>query len=313
MRKPRLLYLGGLYHVIARGNQRQKTFLVKVDFVKYLELLGEHLETREIRLYAYCLMPNHVHLLVEQAGDYPLSRYMHRLQTAYTQFFNRTHKKVGHLFQGRYKAILVDKDSYLLELVRYIGLNPFRAKLEEKPGIYPWTSHQQYLGRENKPLAKVEVEPVLALFSKRKKEAQKAYLRFVKEGMGEGHREDLYDVRQGHILGDQEFEQKAHQKAQRPLSGASLKVKKTLPEIWKVLLKREGHSEDPTGHRRSRLMEEAAYLAFEGCGISQREIGVYFGKNQSAVSQAIRRLEMKWKEQPGEKEKWFRWARHLEY
>ena len=135
MRKPRLLYPGGLYHVIARGNQRQKIFLAKADFLKYLKLLGEHLGTREIRFYAYCLMPNHVHLLIEQAGEYP----------------------------------------------------------------------------------------------------------------------------------------------------------------------------------RGRLMEEAAYLAFEGCGISQKEIGIYFGINQSAVSQDIRRLEVKWKEQPEEREKWFRWARHLEY
>jgi REP element-mobilizing transposase RayT len=301
-----------LYHVIVRGNQRQKTFLANGDFLKYLKLLGEHLEAHEIRLYAYCLMPNHVHLLIEQAGEYPLSRYMHRLQTAYTQYFNRTHKKVGHLFQGRYKAILVDRDSYLLELVRYIQLNPLRAKLEEEPGVYPWTSHKQYLGRGNEPLARVEVESILALFGKRKKEAQNAYLRFVKEGAGEGHREDLYDVRQGHILGDQEFEQKAYEKARKPLSGASLKLKKTLSEIWKGLLKREGHREEPEGHRRSRLMEEAAYLAFEGCGISQKEIGIYFGINQSAVSQAIRRLEMKWKELPGEKEKWFRWARRQE-
>lgn len=312
MRKPRLLFPGGLYHVIARGNQKQKTFLTKEDYLKYLRLLGEQLELREIKLFAYCLMPNHVHLLMEQAGNHPLSRYMQRLQTAYTQYFNRKHEKVGHLFQGRYKAIVVDKDSYLLELVRYIQLNPFRAKLEKQPGEYPWTSHKQYMGQEKKPLAKAEAGPVLAMFSKRKKEAQRAYVRFVGEGSEEGHREDLYDVRQGHVLGDMEFEQEAHQKARKPLAMASLKVRKTLPEIWKWLLKREGHQTEPEGHRRSRLMEEAAYLAFEGCGISQREIGSYFGINQSAVCHAIRRLERTWKERSGEKEEWFQAVRCLE-
>ena len=297
--------------MIARGNQRRKTFWVKEDYLKYLKLLGERLEAHEIRLYAYCLMPNHVHLLVEQGGEYPLSRYMHRLQTAYTQYFNRRHKKIGHLFQGRYKAIVVDKDSYLLELVRYIQLNPLRAKLEQKMGEYPWTSHGQYLGREKGPLAKVEVGEVLALFGKGQKAAIKGYLRFVKEGVGEGHREDLYDVRQGHVLGDEEFEWKAHQSAKKPLAKSSLKLRLNLPKIWENLLERQGPEGEVKGHRRSRLIEEAAYLAFEGCGISQREIGDYFQIQQSAVSHAIHRLERKWKEEPEEKEKWFRWAQGL--
>jgi REP element-mobilizing transposase RayT len=286
MRKPRLLFPGGLYHVIARGNQRQKTFWAQEDFRKYLQLLGEHLESREIRLYAYCLMPNHLHLLLEQGGEFPLSRFMHRLQSAYTQYFNRKRKKVGHLFQGRYKAILVDRDCYLLELVRYIQLNPFRAKLEEKPGQYPWTSHKQYLGQEKPPLAKVEVESVLGLFAKRQKEAQREYVRFVRDGTGEGHREDLYEVRHGHILGDQEFVAKSHEKARKPLSEPGLSIKRTMEEMWRALLQREGLKEEPRGHQRSRLMEETAYLAFEAGKKSQREIGEYFGINQSAVSLA---------------------------
>ena len=181
MRKPRLLFPGALYHVIARGNQRQRTFQVPGDHHKYLKLLGSELAGREMRLYAYCLMPNHLHLLMEQAGEYPLSRYMQRLHTAYTQYFNRKHRKVGHLFQGRYKAILVNRDAYLLELVRYIHLNPTRAKLEEKPGQYPWTSHFQYLGKVKDPLAPVETATVLGMFARKRKAAIRQYLKFVME------------------------------------------------------------------------------------------------------------------------------------
>jgi putative transposase len=137
MRNPRLQYPGALYHVIVRGNQRQKTFLAAKDYGRYLEVLDKCFKQADLCLYAYCLMPNHVHLLVEQSGHQGLSRPMQRLQMTYTSYFNRKYKKWGHLFQGRYKAILVDKDSYLLELVRYIHLNPYRSKLEEKLGVYP--------------------------------------------------------------------------------------------------------------------------------------------------------------------------------
>src|SRR6185436_16079405 len=117
MRKPRLQYKGACYHVIARGNHRQKVFLEAGDYVRYLNYLGETTRERNFKIYAYCLMPNHVHLFLEQESDFPLSRTMQRLQTAYTCFFNQNHHKSGHLFQGRYKSILVDTDTYLLQLV----------------------------------------------------------------------------------------------------------------------------------------------------------------------------------------------------
>jgi REP element-mobilizing transposase RayT len=104
---------GVLYHVIVRGNHRQKTFLNESDYQAYLERLGRYRKRLAVTVYAYCLMPNHVHLLVE-TGSQPLSRFMQGLQQSYTQYFNRKHHKVGHLFQGRYKAIVCDKDEYLL-------------------------------------------------------------------------------------------------------------------------------------------------------------------------------------------------------
>jgi REP-associated tyrosine transposase len=152
-RRPRVFAPGILYHVIVRGNHRQKTFQNGRDYQTYLERLARYRRQFGINVYAYCLMPNHVHLLVE-TGSQPLSRFMQGLQQSYTQYFNRKHHKVGHLFQGRYKAIICDKDEYLLSLVRYIHLNPIRANIVQKFDEYPYSGHHNYLeGRASEILA----------------------------------------------------------------------------------------------------------------------------------------------------------------
>jgi REP element-mobilizing transposase RayT len=134
-RKPRIEFPGALYHVIARGNQRRRTFFNPEDYENYLSRLWSYHEKFHFTLYAHCLMPNHIHLLIESA-EVPLSKIMQAIQFSYTQSFNRRHKKVGHLFQGRYKAVLCQKDEYLLELVRYIHLNPVRAGIVKDPKNY---------------------------------------------------------------------------------------------------------------------------------------------------------------------------------
>ena len=133
-RRARLFAPGILYHVIVRGNYRQKTFLNPRDYEAYLERLGRYRKRFGVTVYVYCLMSNHAHLLVE-TGSQPLSRFMQGLQQSYTQYFNRKYHKVGHLFQGRYKAIVCEKDEYLLTLVRYIHLNPVRAKLVQSAAL----------------------------------------------------------------------------------------------------------------------------------------------------------------------------------
>src|SRR5215475_13753556 len=143
-RRPRLLAPGILYHVIVRGNQKQKTFLRDSDYQAYLERLGRYRRRWGVIVYAYCLMPNHVHLLVE-TGSQPISKFMQGLQQSYTQYFNRKHRKVGHLFQGRYKAIVCDKDEYLLTLIRYIHYNPVRAKMVHNTDQYPYSGHRNYI------------------------------------------------------------------------------------------------------------------------------------------------------------------------
>lgn len=131
-RTPRLHVPQGLYHVIARGNDRQVLFRDGADYREYLARLGAGLRRHGIRCHAYCLMPNHVHFLLEP-GATPVSRLMQGVQGAFAQYLNRRYRRVGHRFQGRFRAILCEKDSYLLELVRYLHLNPVRAGLTRMP------------------------------------------------------------------------------------------------------------------------------------------------------------------------------------
>jgi putative transposase len=313
MRKTRLQYSGAVYHVIARGNHRQNVYWEEGDYVRYLKLLGEHLEPRDFKLYAYCLMSNHVHLLMEQSNSYPLSKYMQRLQSAYTSFFNRKHKKFGHLFQGRYKAILVDKSSHLLSLVKYIHANPLRARMEDKIGQYHWTSHRQYVGKDKEPLAKVDARAVLEMISKDERKARAQYEHFMEKD-DEGLKERVNAVWAGRILGEEGFVKKALRLSAEPTDKAeAAKIKATIQETWAAILKRDGWKQEPTGWARSRLIAEAAYIGVEYSGMSQKEVGDYFKLDQAAISIAIKRLREKWGAGEGSEAGLARWARQFLY
>ncbi|MBE0465749.1 MAG: transposase [Candidatus Desulforudis sp.] len=142
-RRPRIHIDNGFYHVLARGNNKAEVFHHPDDYRSYLSILDTFGQKLGVLLHAYVLMPNHVHLVV-QVGTLPLSKFMQRVQQTYTQAFNQRHSRVGHVFQGRFKAFLVEDDSYLLALIRYIHLNPVRAGITVDPEDYPWTSHHHY-------------------------------------------------------------------------------------------------------------------------------------------------------------------------
>src|SRR5262245_4110519 len=137
-RKPRVEVEGGLYHVIARGNNRQTIFHSDDDHKKFLTQLAAQKAKLPFYLYSYCLMSNHFHLLMERQGD-AVGRIMQRILTGYSQYYNRKYRKMGHVFQSRYKAILCQSDTYLAELVRYIHLNPVRAKMVRKAEHYQYS------------------------------------------------------------------------------------------------------------------------------------------------------------------------------
>lgn len=203
-RPPRIQFPDALYHVIVRGNQQQALFSGDADRMAYLELLNRYKKKCGFILYAYVLMNNHVHLLVE-TPEAPISKIMQMLNFTYAQYFNRKYGKVGHLFQGRYKSFLCDRDQYLLSLVRYIHLNPVRAKIAKEPHVYRWSSHEEYMGKNG---GMVDVDRVLRLFSENKALARQLYSRFVNGALREGRDESYYKGIEQQILGDEKFIEK---------------------------------------------------------------------------------------------------------
>ena len=144
-RPPRIQFQNAFYHVIVRGNQQQALFSGDTDRMAYLELLSRYKKKCGFILYAYVLMNNHIHLLVE-TPEAPISKIMQMLNFTYAQYFNRKYGKVGHLFQGRYKSFLCDRDQYLLSLVRYIHLNPLVDYLTKDLKAYSYSSYLEFLG-----------------------------------------------------------------------------------------------------------------------------------------------------------------------
>jgi REP element-mobilizing transposase RayT len=159
-RPPRLLGPGLVYHVYARGNRRQDIFLDGRDYRAYLARLARYRTKHDAIVYAYCLMPNHVHILI-RTGLVPLSLLMQGIQQSYTQYFNRRHSVIGHLFQGRYKASVCTEEAYLATLIHYIHANPVRAGLAASPQLYRYSSHAAY--RDGRPTALVDPRPVLQM------------------------------------------------------------------------------------------------------------------------------------------------------
>lgn len=288
-RKPRLEFSHAFYHVIVRGNQRQKVFLQNKDYEDYLSKLKFYRDKFGFVIYAYCLMPNHVHLLIE-TGDAPLSKIMHGLQFSYTQAFNKRHKKVGHLFQGRYKAIVCDKDSYLLELIRYIHLNPVRAKLADRPQEYRWSSHREYIGEP----AIVDAGAVF-LFGRSKASAVNAYNRFVLDGMKEGHREDYYSLKDQRVLGEDEFAENLIKRTAGWQGGYwNVEMREMIGKACEafgvdaLLLRSVGR-----GRREALARGVVTFLAKRLCGMTLRKAGSFFNRNEQAMSYLLRMVEMK--------------------
>jgi putative transposase len=196
----RIEYEGAHYHVTTRGNERKAIFRDDIDRRKFIELVAGAVEQFDLRIHAYVLMDNHYHLMVE-SGQTGLSRALRYLNGVYTQSINRRHKRAGHLFQGRYKAILVEKESYLLELSRYIHLNPWRVKSSIDPMKYPWSSLGYYLGTRTVP-PWFTVTEVLSRFGKKGKQG---YREFIEEGIRQGIRTPWEDIRGQAVMGSEEF------------------------------------------------------------------------------------------------------------
>ena len=163
MSKPRSFLAQSFYHIISRGNNRQNIFLTKRDNIRYLKCLEKYAEKFNISIITYCLMPNHVHLLIKIGALLTIPEFMQALNTAYTKYFNARHSASGHLFEGPYKHVLIETDEYLVHLSRYIHLNPTSSGLVKTPENYEWSSYRHFLNLEKSNF--IEDSPVLTYFS----------------------------------------------------------------------------------------------------------------------------------------------------
>jgi len=275
---------------MARGNQGQAIFTDDADRRRYLELLQESQRRYNYRLYAYVLMGNHIHHLV-QVGETPLAKVMQNILFRYTRYWNAKYKKIGHLFQGRYRAILCDKDNYLLELVRYLHLNPVRSKLVQDPDRYRWSSHKAYLaGIGTKWIA---VEEVLTLFAKRPTQAVSAYQRFVREGLGVGHRDDLYEVVEQTYLGDEQFIEKVEQRVSDDELNSPVVL--TWAEVVDAVCKYFSLSPSVAlqrgrGRKNAKAKRVMAWIAREVGGFTNQETAKFLRQDAAALSRGIQKL-----------------------
>jgi len=237
-------------------------------------------------------MTNHIHLVV-QVGDVPLSRIMQNVSLRYTQWFNWQHKSTGHVFQGRYKAVMVDADAYLLELVAYIHLNPVRARMVDQPEKHAWSSHRTYLGKEALPW--VETGAVLGQFARRFRAARAKFSDFVAERMGEGRREEFHGEknRDSRIVGDTDFVDAVLAKAdflpeQKPDVNAVVAAAKKLFDIDDQRLRGSGQE-----RVASEARSVAAWATLELSAGKLTELARQVGRDPSTLTCAVRRLEQR--------------------
>jgi REP element-mobilizing transposase RayT len=280
---------GALYHVTARGDRQEAIFLDDVDRRRFLDLLGKEVNQQRWVCFAYCLMDNHYHLLIE-TPEPNLVRGMRRLNGVYTQAFNWRRKKPGHVFQGRYKSILVDKENYLMELCRYIVLNPVRAQIVMAPEEWQWSSYGATVGRDKAPKW-LAVEKVLSLFSGRRSN----YRRFVMEGVGRG---SIWDELRGQIyLGDEVFlermQELAHGKAGRGIAKAQARPKTPSADEIINAVGREYRISAAKVLERSEVeaYELAVYLMRRVGNLSLQEVGGRFGVSIARISQIQSKIE----------------------
>ncbi len=175
-RKQRVHYPGAVYHVMVRGNNGEGVFSGDLHKSEYIKILSHYQKRFSFRVHAFCIMDNHAHLLMK-VKDIPLSAIMQRVQQVYTQWYNRTYARTGHVFQQRYKALVCNKEGYLLQLVKYIHYNPVRAGIADSVNAYKWSSHLHYMDAVERSL--VDVSFLLDTFSENRKQAIKQYIEFM--------------------------------------------------------------------------------------------------------------------------------------
>lgn len=277
-RKPRIHYSGAVNHVIARGNNKENIFYKNADKAMYLDLLKKYRDKYDFLLYAYALMDNHLHLLIE-VRDNPLSGIMQGLQLSYTQYFNKKYDRVGHVFQQRYKAMLCGKDEYLLALIKYIHENPVKAGLT--PTLdYQWSSHKDYIRAESEL---VSTGFVLDYFGDGSKNAVQKYLEF----MQDSREEVMPEIKQG-------------DRCQPAVPNIKLNdasnMEVSLDELLKVIAAKNYIPEEMV-FKKNKLSQIARarsiflYLAVDSGLLTRSKAAEFLRISQSAVTKAFKKIK----------------------
>ena len=289
----RIEYEGAVYHVTARGNARQTIFSDAEDRERFLSLLAREIGQQGWLCHAYCLMDNHYHLLIE-TPEANLSKGMRRLNGTYSQRYNARHGRVGHLLQGRYKSILVEKESYLLELCRYIVNNPVAAGMTKSPADYPWSSYPATAGLATCP-PWLKTDWVLAQFSSDNDAAVKSYTDFVSRA---NESCSPWSELKGQIwLGKEEFlrrmEALASESAPENIPDAQLRpTRPSIDTVLQQVAKQQGVSAEMILSRASKSgYRQAVYLLRRKANLSLKEVAQLFGISAGRVSQIQNEIE----------------------
>jgi putative transposase len=283
----RIEYPGAYYHVTSRGNEQKDIFKSKRDREKFLGYLESATTRYSAAIHAYCLMSNHYHLLLETpAGN--LSQIMRHINGAYTTYFNIKRKRAGHLFQGRFKAILVEADDYLAELSRYIHLNPVRVGIVAKPEQCQWSSYRSYAG-DSVPPEWLKTGFILGCFAKKPADAQKKYRSFVEDRIGTEHESPLTETFGSSILGSSDFIDEIstlHLEGKKDENIPALHQFTRRPSPEEIINEaKAAFADDEKLARRASI-----HLFHKYSGMRLREIGDRFNVRDTAISEASRRF-----------------------
>lgn len=291
-RKQRIHIPGAVYHVILRGNDRRDVFADDKDRFHFCSIIEKVRRRIPFKIHAFCLMTNHIHLEIQVAGI-PLPRIMQRITLRYAQWFNWRHHKSGHLFQGRYKAILVQTDEHLQDLAAYIHLNPVRTRIVKSPEKYKWSSHRAYLGKDSFPW--LETDFVLSTFcSTDHSRAQSLFRGFVDSMADQGHNKGFHgegnlDKR---LLGDEFFVEEILEKTEE-LTPPRPSLEDIIETIEFVVGKDARHLLT-TADRKAKSFEAralASWATIEFSSATLSELAKFCNRDQSTMSCAARRIE----------------------
>jgi len=294
-RQLRIEYKGAFYHVIARGERKEKIFFNKNDYLKFLEKLGEAVDKFTLKIHCFCLMGNHYHLLIE-TPEGNLAKAMHHINTRYSNWFKSKHQIIGSVFQGRYKSILVEKESYLLALSAYVHLNPVWAAIIDKPEKYRWSSFNDYI-RIEKSIHWIFSDNILKIFSG----DREAYKRFVYSFMIDGNEIREEDIGGKHgILGSEEFRDQTIKKISPKSRKSDLREKPDLKHLTRlnreniknIILKTfQVKAKELLTKKRGNIIRKIyAYGLKKYTDLSLLEIGELLEMDYAAVSQMVKRF-----------------------